>query len=134
MKSTLTVGTSTSQRIKIDRKRTIGFMGDDGRVYSTPSMVEDIEYACHRLLQDYLDDSENTVGTHVSVDHVGASLEGDTVEIFAKVTNVEGRVIEMEAVVKDSIEEVGRGKHSRFVVDTAKTIERIKNKREKIFG
>jgi hypothetical protein len=33
--------------------------------------------------------------------------------------------------VKDPIEEVGRGKHIRFVVETAKTRERLAAKRAK---
>ncbi len=134
MKDTLKAGLTQTKKIKIDRDRTISFMGDEGRVYSTPNMVEDIEYTCQGFLMDHLDEGENTVGTHVSVDHVGATVEGDTVEINITVVSVEGRSVAMEATVKDSLEEVGRGKHNRFVVDVAKTFERLKAKREKVLG
>ena len=134
MKESLATGLTTSKKIEINRDRTIGFMGEEGRVYSTPSMVEDIEYTCHELIQTHLDEGENTVGTHVSVDHVGATVEGDTVEVMIKVIGVEGRAISFEALVKVSVEEVGRGKHNRFIVDVAKTFNRLTAKREKIFG
>ena len=90
MKDSLAVGITITQKITVDRDRTIGFMGDEGRVYSTPSMVRDIEYTCHELLNEHLDDGENSVGTHVSVDHIGATVEGDKVEVSVTITAVEG--------------------------------------------
>ena len=134
MKDSLAVGITITQKITIDRDRTIGFMGDEGRVYSTPSMVRDIEYTCHELLNEHLDDGENSVGTHVSVDHIGATVEGDQVEVSVTITAVEGRAVSFEATVKDSLEEVGRGVHNRFVVDVQKTYERLTEKRKKVMG
>ena len=134
MKDSLAVGITITQKITIDRDRTIGFMGDEGRVYSTPSMVRDIEYTCHELLNEHLDDGENSVGTHVSVDHIGATVEGDEVEVSVSITAVEGRAVSFEATVKDSLEEVGRGVHNRFVVDVQKTYERLTEKRKKVMG
>ena len=134
MKDSLAVGISVTQKFTIDRDRTIGFMGDEGRVYSTPSMVRDIEYTCHELLNEHLDDGENSVGTHVSVDHIGATVEGDEVEVSVTITAVEGRAVSFEATVKDSLEEVGQGVHNRFVVDVQKTYERLTEKRKKVMG
>ena len=134
MKESLTAGVTATQKITIDRDRTIGFMGDEGRVYSTPSMVRDIEYTCHELLNEHLDDGENSVGTHVSVDHIGATVEGDEVEVSVTITAVEGRAVSFEATVKDSLEEVGRGAHNRFIVDVQKTYERLTEKRKKVLG
>ena len=134
MKENLTAGVTATQKIAIDRDRTIGFMGDEGRVYSTPSMVRDIEYTCHELLNEHLDDGENSVGTHVSVDHIGATVEGDQVEVSVTITAVEGRAVSFDATVKDSLEEVGRGVHNRFVVDVQKTYERLTEKRKKVMG
>ena len=134
MKDSLTAGVTATHKIAIDRDRTIGFMGDEGRVYSTPSMVRDIEYTCHELLNEHLDDGENSVGTHVSVDHIGATVEGDEVEVSITITAVEGRAVSFEATVKDSLEEVGRGVHNRFVVDVQKTYERLTEKRKKVMG
>ena len=74
------------------------------------------------------------MGTHVSVDHLGATLEGDVVEVNVAVVNIEGRTVSFEAEVKDTLEVVGRGKHNRFIVDINKTFERLKSKHEKLFG
>ena len=134
MKDTLLTGLQVTKKIKVNRERTIGFMGEKGRVYGTPSMVEDIEYTCHELIQSHLDENENSVGTHVSVDHLGATLEGDTVEVNVGVINIDGRRVSFEAEVKDTLEVVGRGKHSRFIVDINKNFERLNAKHEKLFG
>ena len=132
MKDSLVVGISTSVKILVDKDRTIAFMGDEGRVYATPSMVLDIEYTARNWLMEYLDEGEDTVGTHVSVDNIGATVEGDTVEIVITVKELNGRAIMMTTRVKDSIEDVGKGNHNRFVVDKSKTFARIEEKRVKI--
>ncbi len=132
MKDSLVAGLSTTAKIEIDRERTIAFMGDEGRDYATPSMVLDIEYTARNWLMEYLDEGEDTVGTHVSVDHLAATVEGDSIEVTITVTEVNGRAITMSAQIKDSLEEVGKGVHNRFVVDKAKTFERLEAKRAKI--
>ncbi len=132
MKDSLVAGISTTAKILVDRDRTIGFMGDEGRVYATPWMVRDIEHTARDLLIEHLDEDEDTVGTHVSVDHIAATVEGDSVEITITVEEVNGRAVSMSAHVKDSLEDVGIGKHNRFVVDKSKTFERLETKRAKI--
>ncbi|MDP7624805.1 MAG: LysR family transcriptional regulator [Rhodospirillales bacterium] len=132
MKDSLVAGISTTAKILVDRDRTIGFMGDEGRVYATPWMVRDIEHTARDLLIEHLDEDEDTVGTHVSVDHIAATVEGDSVEVTITVEEVNGRAVSMSAHVKDSLEDVGIGKHNRFVVDKSKTFERLETKRAKI--
>ena len=134
VRESLRTGVTATKKITVDRERTIGFMGDEGRVYSTPSMVRDIEYTCHELLKEHVDESENSVGTHVSVDHIGATVEGDVVEVSVTITSVDGRSVSFEAIVKDSLEDVGRGIHNRFVVDVEKTYQRLTEKRKKVMG
>ena len=132
MKDSLKVGISTTVNIAIDRDRTIAFMGDEGRVYATPSMVLDIEYVARDWLMEFLDETEDTVGTHVAVDHIGATVEGDNVEIEITINGINGRSINMITSVKDSLEQVGKGVHNRFVVDKEKTFARLEEKRAKI--
>ncbi|MDP6259070.1 MAG: hotdog domain-containing protein [Rhodospirillales bacterium] len=132
MKDSLVAGISTTAKILVDRDRTIGFMGDEGRVYATPWMVRDIEHTARDWLIEHLDEDEDTVGTHVSVDHIAATVEGDSVEVTITVEEVNGRAVSMSAHVKDSLEDVGIGKHNRFVVDKSKTFERLETKRAKI--
>jgi predicted thioesterase len=52
-----------------------------------------------------------------------------TIEV--RITDVDRRKVTWEFSVKDPVEEVGRGRHVRFVVETAKTRERLAAKRAK---
>jgi fluoroacetyl-CoA thioesterase len=128
MKPSLRPGVSRVNRIQINRERTIGFMGEEARTYATPSMVLDIEHTCRELIIEHADPGEDSVGMEVAVKHLAPTLMGMTVEIVVRVTAVEGRKVFFEATVKDELEEVGRGTHTRFVVEKAKTFERLKAK------
>ena len=131
MKPSLQPGTSMTRRIAIDRDRTIGFMGEDARVYATPSMIMDIERTCRDLIMEHADAGEDSVGIEVSVKHLAATLPGMNVEIAVKVASVEGRKVLFEVSAKDEIEAISTGTHSRFVVDVGKTVERLKAKAAK---
>ena len=131
MKSTLVVGLASTKRITVDEGRCIGFMGKEGMVYATPRMVLDVEYTCRELLLEHLDEGEDSVGAHVSIDHLAATPAGLDVTIDVKITEIEKRRVTFEFSVRDPIEECGRGRHVRFVADKAKSFERIKAKRAK---
>ncbi|HEY5790643.1 MAG TPA: LysR family transcriptional regulator [Gammaproteobacteria bacterium] len=131
MQQSLQPGLTKTARITIDTARTIDFMGDEGRVYATPELVRDIEMTCRDLLLEHLDAGEDSVGTRVEVDHIGATLLGMWVEITVTVSAVNGRAVSFEISARDNLEDVARGKHNRFVVDVAKTAERLKGKAAK---
>ena len=128
MKPSLQPGVSLNRRVVIDRPRTIGFMGEEARVYATPSMILDIEHTCRELILGHADGGEDSVGIEVAVKHLAASLTGMTVEIVVTVTAVEGRKVTFEVSARDEIEPISTGSHSRFVVNVAKTVERLKAK------
>ena len=131
MRDSLRPGISRTNRVTIDKDRTIGFMGDEGRVYATPRLVHDIEHTCRDLLLEHCDPNEDSVGINVSINHLAPTLPGMTVEITATVSAVEGRKITLEIAAKDNLEPIGAGTHSRFVVDKGKTLERLKAKAAK---
>ena len=132
MKPTLAPGVSRTEPIEVDRDRTIEFLGESLRVYSTPAMVKDIEYASLRLLDEHLDEGESTVGIHVSVDHLGATPLGAWVDVKIEVTEVDGRKVSLSAEVHDALEQVGRGTHLRFVIDVEKQAVRLREKQERL--
>jgi predicted thioesterase len=131
MKDSLQQGLKTTRRIEIDRARTIDFMGEEGRVYATPALVQDIEVTCRDLLLDHLDPGEDSVGTRVEVDHLAATLEGMWVEITATIAALDGRAASFEVTARDAVDDVARGRHNRFVVDVEKTKARLAAKAAK---
>jgi predicted thioesterase len=131
MKASLQPGATKTRRVTVDRHKTIGFMGEEGRVYATPFLVGDIEMTCRDLIMDHADPGEDSVGIEVAVKHLAPTLLDMAVEITATVKSVEGRKVTFEVTAKDELEQIGAGTHSRFVVDVAKTLERLKAKAAK---
>jgi fluoroacetyl-CoA thioesterase len=131
MKDSLKPGVSFTRKITVDRDRTISFMGEEGRVYATPRLIGDIEYTCRDLILQHADPGEDSVGMEVSVKHLAATLPGSTVEISVTVKEVDRRKIVFDVSAKDEVEPISAGTHARFVVESAKTIERLKAKAAK---
>lgn len=131
MKPGLKSGLSLVRRIQVDRDRTIDFMGEEGRVYGTPFLVRDIEQTCRDLLLQFSESGEDSVGMEIAVKHLAPTLLGMNVEITATVASVEGRKVAFEVSARDELDPVSTGTHTRFVVDKAKTYERLKAKAAK---
>ena len=129
MKPSLKPGLAFRREVLVDEERCIGFMGKEGAVYATPRMVSDVEYTCRDFLLQHLDEGEDSVGTHVSIDHLAATPMGLKVTVEVRIAELDRRKVAFEFTVRDPVEEVGRGKHVRFVVDKAKSAERIAAKR-----
>jgi len=132
MKPSLQPGISLVRRIPVGKEKTISFMGEEGRVYATPYLIGDIEYTCRDLILEHAEPGEDSVGTEVAIKHLAPALPGSTVEIAATVTAVEGRKVMFSVAAKDEADVVSSGSHARFVVDKAKTIERLKAKAAKL--
>ena len=131
MKDSLRPGLSLVRRLIIDRERTIGFMGEEGRVYATPRLVRDVEHACRDLILEHADPGEDSVGTEVALKHLAPTLPDMEVEITVTVSAVDRRKITFDVAVKDELEPISSGSHTRFVVEVAKTLERLKAKAAK---
>ena len=132
MKPSLQPGISLVRRVLVEKEKTISFMGDEGRVYATPYLIGDIEYTCRNLILEHAEPNEDSVGMEVAIKHLAPTLPGSTVEITATVTAVEGRKVTFAVTAKDEIDTISSGSHARFVVDKAKTIERLKAKAAKL--
>jgi predicted thioesterase len=132
MESLLKPGDTATETIRVDRDRTIGFMGEAARVYSTPSMVSDVEYACLRLIQKHLPEGQSSVGMHVSVDHLAPTPLGNDVEVAVTVSAIDGPKVTLDASVRDALEVVGTGVHVRYVIDVARRIRRVEEKKNRL--
>jgi fluoroacetyl-CoA thioesterase len=131
MKASLRPGAAHTKRITIDRNRTIEFMGEEARVYATPRLVSDVEYTCRDFMLEHLDPGEDSVGIEIALKHLAPTLIGMTAEITVRISAVEGRKVTFEVTAKDELEAISGGTHTRFVVDVAKRIERLKLKAAK---
>lgn len=129
MNALLAPGLAGEKTLVVDESRCIAFMGPENAVYATPMMVSDVEYAIRDFLLAHLDPGEDTVGTRVVIDHLAATPVGMQVTLRYEVVEVQGRSVRCSFTVRDAVEECGRGEHVRFVVDVARTRERLAKKR-----
>ncbi|MDR2239848.1 MAG: LysR family transcriptional regulator [Zoogloeaceae bacterium] len=134
MSDTLKPGLTSTTRIQVDKARTIGFMGEELRVYSTPHMLWDAEMACRNLVLPHIGEGKDSVGTHAELDHISATPLGMWVEVTVTLAEVNGLAVTYEFSVRDEVEEVARGKHNRFIVGLEKTAQRLKAKQAKVAG
>jgi fluoroacetyl-CoA thioesterase len=129
VKASLKPGLDIKRRITVDKGRTIGFMGEEGRVYSTPDLLRDIEMCCRDLLKAHCDPAEDSVGTYVELRHLAATPLDLEVELTARIAAVDGRQVRFEVSARDSADTICTAVHERFVVDTAKALQRLRAKR-----
>lgn len=128
MRDSLKPGAAIERTITVDKDRTIDFMGEECRVYATPSLVRDIEHTCRDLILEHAEKGEDSVGVSVSIQHTAPTLLGMEVTIVATVTEVDRGRVMFEIDASDGLDDVCTGKHGRFVVSVEKTRERLRAK------
>ena len=132
MPDTLSPGLKTRKRYEIDERRTTNHQGEGLGVYATPAMVLDVEVTCNELVRPLLDEGQATVGTRVEIDHLAPTPSGAWVEVQAELVEVDDRKLAFDVVIVDAVEQVGRAKHKRFIVDTDRARKRLGEKWKKI--
>lgn len=131
MQDSFKEGVSTTKRVTIDEPRTISVAGGEFRVYATPEMIRDIEHTCKQFILEFAGPGEDSVGTQVNIDHIGATLMGMSAEVSVTVSKIDRRRIVFDVSVTDDLELVGRGTHDRFLTDASKSAGRLRAKAEK---
>ena len=130
MKASLVPGVVSETEHTVDESRAISFMGDELRVYATPNVVQDLEYACRDLILAHLDEGQDTVGARVEIEHMKPTPMGMTVRHVVTVEEVEGRSVTCSVEVHDAMEKVATARHTRFIVDVARLKKAVAQKRE----
>ncbi|KAI9022479.1 thioesterase family protein [Hyaloraphidium curvatum] len=88
-------------------------------VFATPQLIALSEKAAFDSVQPLLDSSETTVGTNVTIDHLAATPLGMKVQAETTLSRIDKKFLHFDVVVKDEVDVIGRGTHSRFVLGTS---------------
>ncbi|HJU78815.1 MAG TPA: hotdog domain-containing protein [Nitrososphaeraceae archaeon] len=122
------------REIKVNAGQTTSFLWEGENVFSTPSMISEMEETCRLLLkEEFLKDKEwDSVGTLVNVRHLKPTPVGTQVKLKAKVVKVEDRRITFEVEATDSLEKIGNGLHERAIINVPEFRERFNNKLKKL--
>lgn len=104
-------------------------MGSGGApVFASPSMIALMEAAAVDCVEKHLPDGHQSLGTHLDVQHVAATPEGLTVTATARLVAVDGRKLTFAVEAHDGVESIGKGTHTRVVVDTPRFLARLATK------
>jgi fluoroacetyl-CoA thioesterase len=99
-------------------------------VFATPAMVALMEHASVNAIQSCFSPGQTSVGVEISIKHLAATPVGMRVRVHAEVIAVEGRRVSFKVEAWDEREKIGEGTHVRAVIDQAKFIQRVNEKRE----
>ena len=121
--TTLTGATGTAAIVVTDADTAIAAGSGDLPVLATPRMVALMEQAACAALAHALTPGETSVGVRVDVRHTAPTPVGVVVTAVARVTEVSSARIVLEVSAeqeRDGVTEpIGRGTHTRVVVDRA---------------
>ena len=125
----ITVGMKGTAYTDVERGDTAREVGSgDLLVYATPCMVALMEGAACEAIAPALKDTETTVGTGLNIQHLSATPVGLDVRAEAEVTAVEGKVITFTVIAYDEAGEIGKGTHTRVIVNAQKFLDKAYNK------
>jgi fluoroacetyl-CoA thioesterase len=102
------------------------------KVFATGNMIILMEWVCSQLLGPHLDAGEGSLGVHVDVSHLAATLPGMTVTVEVECADIAGQRVSFKVKAHDGIDLIGEGWHDRFVVLWDKFNARLANKAAKL--
>jgi fluoroacetyl-CoA thioesterase len=97
-------------------------------VYATPAMVALMESAAVAAIEGLLPEGQSSVGIALDVRHLAATPPGQRVRARAEVVEVDGRKVTFQVQAWDEQELIGEGTHTRYVIDVARFMQRVRSK------
>ena len=97
-------------------------------VFATPMLVALVEQTRYESVLPHLDEGQGTVGTLVNVSHLSATPIGKRVWCDSELTEVDRRRLVFSVKAYDEAGLIGEGTHERFIIDSAKFMEKLKAK------
>lgn len=135
MKDTLQAGAKTQFSYRVPATKTVPYLYPEAHefqlmptVFATGFMVGLMEWTCLHIIAPHLDEGEGSLGIHINVSHVAATVPGQTVTVDAECTKVAGRRLHFHVKAHDGIDLIGEGEHQRMVVNWDKFEQRVNEK------
>lgn len=135
MRGTLRVGDKTQFSYRVPATKTVPHLYPDAHefqlmptVFATGFMVGLMEWTCLHIIAPHLEEGEGSLGVHINVSHVAATVPGQTVTVDAECMKVAGRRLHFHVKAHDGIDLIGEGEHQRMVVNWDKFEQRVNEK------
>ena len=98
-------------------------------VLATPRLIALMEEAACKAVANDLPEAQQTVGVHVSVDHIAATPIGMKVTAKAVLDRYVGGMMHFAVTAEDEREDVARGRHERVFIHTDDFLQRVHSKK-----
>lgn len=102
-------------------------------VFATSRMIALMELAAARMMKQLCQEKELSVGVGVNVIHIAATPVGENVKAIATFIRQEDKLYHFKVEVFDDGGLVGKGEHTRAVVNTERLINSAKKRLGKNF-
>jgi fluoroacetyl-CoA thioesterase len=123
------------RKTTVNQSQTTSFLWEGENVFSTPSMISEMEETCRLLLKEQFlnnNDEFDSVGTLVDIKHLAATPVGAEITLNAEIIDIGGNRILFKVSAKDKVELIGEGKHERYIINIPRFKERFNKKVEKL--
>jgi fluoroacetyl-CoA thioesterase len=126
MKPSLKIGNSADVTITVTEDMCPAF---DGvivhRVYSTWSMAHHMELAARKVLAPHLEEHEEGIGSHLSIDHLAPAPLGHQVRIVATAVELGPTTLVCDCFAYDNNRVIGRGTQIQRILPKSKLVALI---------
>ncbi len=135
MKPTLLPGATAQHAFRIPAEKTVPYLFPEAHefqqmptVFATGFMVGLMEWTCLKVIEAHLDEGEGSLGVHINVSHLAATVPGQTVTVDAECTKIDGRRLYFHVKAHDGLDLIGEGDHQRMIVNWEKYEARVNEK------
>jgi fluoroacetyl-CoA thioesterase len=139
VKSTLTPGISYRLQTKVNSHQLVPALFPDSapiaalpRVLATAWLVALMEHACILAMEPHLDAGEASVGISIDLKHLAATPEAARIAIDVECIEVQKRRSVWTIVARDEVDEIGRAKHERMVVESIRFADSLAAKETRL--
>ncbi|WP_295742526.1 thioesterase family protein [uncultured Oscillibacter sp.] len=127
------IGTKCQLEQTVTQELTAAAVGSGALpVFGTPFMAAMMENAALTVLQNFLEEDQGSVGTHLDIHHDAPTPIGMRVWAEAEITGVSenGKMVDFKVSAWDERGPVGGGTHTRAIINSQRFLDKCNKKLE----
>ena len=99
-------------------------------VFSTPQLLNLLEYASIDAVKDFYEEGELTVGLAANFTHMAATAVGMKVVAKSELVEINGGVLTFNVTAFDDQKQIAKGTHKRAVINKEKFLKNLEKKND----
>ena len=129
----LKTGIKHIEKLLVSHEHTAKVIQSGGlEVLATPMLIAVMEKCAWKSVLPYLPDGMDTVGTSIEMQHLSPTPIGMEVRCESELIDINDRELTFHITAYDSQDKIGDAIHKRFIINTARFMEKATQKSNKI--